>query len=525
MSHLQKGIFVVATALVLSLPPALRLIPGLEIYDEKRLLQVALLLLVGLFFVGTPHINLCAGSIQDENNNKEELLPPLAKWGIALFLLLGLLSTAVNGIWYHGLQQLSLYILLFAFLLFTAGIARQSSRRFTQFMALLLLLFGGLYALRFFMGYGMYQLEYLNFPLWPDEMQNASLYGWANIRFFNQTQVWTLPLLVLFACGVKNPPRVPNPWRIGIKYFFFFLSALWVCFILESGGRGVTIALLIAPCISLIVFKERAHRYIKTYLMAIVTGVALKFILFDWLAGGGISRTLFKEGSGGRLQYWPEVIQAALQQPFLGYGPMSVALVDGIIVHGSPHNSVIQLLYEFGIPAMLIAVGLVLWGLVSWIKQSRESGVEFSHSEDSLSTEKMNASNMNIRIALSTSLLAGAGYSLFSGVIVTPLSQLWMVLVAGWALGIYRLQEAGRRGQEERRDKSRPYGKLIFKALVIAAVVFMSYSLVRDVPNLEENQRYYFETQESRKYHPRFWQQGKIDPSPNPFPIPGKTPK
>lgn len=59
----------------------------------------------------------------------------------------------------------------------------------------------------------------------------------------------------------------------------------------------------------------------------------------------------------------------------------------------------------------------------------------------SLQRESTDFSNNEsvIRIGILTSLLAGLGYSLFSGVIVMPLSQLWMVLIGG---GVRNLPES-----------------------------------------------------------------------------------
>ena len=136
--------------LVLAVLPSLHIFPALEVYDEKRLFQVVLLLVVGLLFVGTRLI----ASLQDgesDNNARPYVMNSVATWGIAFFMLLGIVSIWLNGGWYYGLQELSLYILLFAFMLFTAHIYVYTSdsitasdgiaynRPFEKGMALLLL--------------------------------------------------------------------------------------------------------------------------------------------------------------------------------------------------------------------------------------------------------------------------------------------------------------------------------------------------------------------------------------------------
>ena len=506
--------------LVLAVLPSLHIFPALEVYDEKRLFQVVLLIFVGLFFVGRRLI----ASLQDDesdNNARPYVMNSVATWGIAFFMLLGIVSIWLNGEWYYGLQELSLYILLFAFMLFTAHIYVYTSdsitasdgiaynRPFEKGMGLLLLLFGGLYALKFFVGYGMHW--FIDYPLWPGARYQNTYFGFANMRFFNQVQVWTLPLFVIWAVSLKKPPGFLKPRRFKIKYCFFFLAAFWWCLIIRSAGRGATLSLLVAAVIVLIIYKQKSHSYIKHYIGAFISGFILKVLLFDLNSGGASAKSLVRGGTG-RLETWSSMIQASFSKPILGYGPMSTAEWNGIISLAHPHNSVVQLLYEYGWPTMLIAVGLISWGLYRWFNQMSGRSMERSHgSEQKAINGKPSGRSMLrpniVKIGVSTSLLAGLGYSLFSGVMVMPLSQLWLVLIGGWALGIYIMNKSNKSKSDVPSFKN--VASLTFKGFVLAATLFLSYSLISDVPQLKENQQQYRQ-EHGGKYHPRFWQQGKI---------------
>lgn len=204
MIRWQHIIFFGGLAFVLAVLPSLYNFTSLEIYDEKRVFQAGLLILVGLLFIftvifkrPTPDLHR-KHSAQITPSEEGTLLPKVAFLSIGLFLVLGLLRTWVNEIWYYGLLQLSIYLLLFVFFLYTARLYRQNPSLFLKGVWLVLFLFAGLYTLKFFIETGLHLWWPFPYPLWPDENQNAALYGWANIRFFNQVQAWTLPLLVLF---------------------------------------------------------------------------------------------------------------------------------------------------------------------------------------------------------------------------------------------------------------------------------------------------------------------------------------
>lgn len=256
----------------------------------------------------------------------------------------------------------------------------------------------------------------------------------------------------------------------------------------------------------------------------------MKFLLFNlFVVGGETAESLIRGGSSGRISIWTKTLTDISHKPLLGYGPMHFAILNPRYNVASPSNSLLHIIYEFGIPAAIIAAGLVAWALVAWFKQHHQPEPAAGNvPQKNTLRPKMNRAFLNmsfwpglttgdrhgVRIGISTALLAGLGYSLLSGVIVMPFSQLWMALIAGWALGIYWTHSGREKSNDKQQHSHQPlrlFKRGVAGLIILAAVGFMSYSLAKDVSGLKEN-RIYYEMHYSLTLHPRFWLQGKILP-------------
>lgn len=473
------GVFIVLVVL-----PSLHILPFLEVYDEKRIFQVGLLLLVGLLFAAGLHATERDKLLGSTTSLQGIDIPYVAKLGVAGFIVLGFVSIWINGNWYYGFQELSLYVLLLVFLLSTANLCVQNLDHFNKGMVLLLLGFGGLYALKFFIGYGMSM--FINYPLWPGWKYESRFFGWAHPRFFNQVQVWTLPLFMTGLINFKNKFKT-------ITIVFGFLSVIWWCLLFASGARGAILSLLASALICFLIFRKHKKNWLKYFCFTLIGGLVSYFFLFKlFITTTSTTVSVARTTSSWRIYVWSETLDGIYEKLLLGYGPHKFASIQNEITEWAhPHNSVLQIGYEYGIPALFIVLGLILWGYYKWYIQT--------------STTELSDDESVIRIGISMSLLAGLGYSLLSGVIVMPLSQLWMVLIGGWALGVYWSQDAKCKMQGKRSLVQ----KWFFRSAIITAVVFLSYSMIYDVPKLKKNQQGYIEKY-GAIYHPRFWQQGKI---------------
>ena len=309
--------------------------------------------------------------------------------------------------------------------------------------------------------------------------------GFSNIRFFNQLQSWTLPLIVvpLILYAQKN-----KGYFAGI----LLISACWWLLLLISGSRGTMLAMAVAMIASLVIYKKDAITWLRLQVIAAIMGITLYTLLFyiiPFLLAVEISDTSITRSSSvnARFYLWERAWYFIQQNPFLGIGPMNYACDPQNLIAAHPHNSVLQVATEWGIPAAVITLFIFLYGLYFWIKRNNQSLPE--------KTTK----SLNIRIALFASLIAGTTHSLFSGVIVMPVSQIMMILTIGWMIGIHF-------SSRPQRKKSNITSTL-FPCIVIISISFLVIGINQSPPPKEAME---VQNLTASKFIPRFWQQGKI---------------
>ena len=239
----------------------------------------------------------------------------------------------------------------------------------------------------------------------------------ANRRFFGQVASMVVPLLAfpLLRGGLSKAAHVA----------LFGLLTVWWMLVIASGTRGTWVALVLASGV-LAVFAWRASRgWIRLQLMALAGGASLFAIFFIWLPGqlalhASIENRLANISTlSARDELWAVAWTQVQAHPWLGVGPMHLAAIP--MTHGAhPHNSVLQLAAEWGVPAAIALLVPALIGVLRLLRKLREE-----------------ASPDILLVCLAASLLAAAAQSMVDGVIVIPYTQTWLALVAGWALGVY----------------------------------------------------------------------------------------
>lgn len=455
------------------LVPTLSFIPSLGPFNEKRVLQIGVL----VAFAGGL---LVSRSIRRRWLTTFYSLPRLARWGLSGVLGLGLLSSALSPAPFYAVLEVGHFLLLFV----AAGVVASEIRRAPTWTQRVLLgmvgVSGALYAVYFGMGYGV-QLAMGNSKLWPDAATN-----FGNIRFFNHYQTWTIPLLAGILLAVPRKLRM-------LRGSLFAIAALWWALVLASGVRGTIVGMVVAAVGVALLFRRRAHRWLLVQGAALLAGVALFYLLFsigDASVGAPPSAERFGEGSSGRLQYWRVCLEMLGAHPWLGAGPMHFAWPPYQFTEpASPHSALMQWLAEWGLPSTLIMAGFVVWGGWRYMLQERE---QF---EDSTNI---------IGIAVVASLLAGAAHSLVSGIMLAPLSQMCLVLVVGWAWGRY--QPSNR--TEDADPSLRALAVLC--ALLLGSMVVVGSSLT-DLSVTEERRSAFEKSADHRnRFAPRYWAQGYI---------------
>ncbi|WP_041408676.1 O-antigen ligase family protein [Shewanella sp. MR-4] len=231
------------------------------------------------------------------------------------------------------------------------------------------------------------------------------IYGYVNVRFFNQLQVMMVPLLLLpfFSSELK---------RFSVMSLIL-ISLHWMV-LLQTEARGAMVSLISAMVlISFFLGADIRKSLIAVVCRAILLGISLwlLFIVIIPILIMGDNFAHLRGGSSGRLDLWMYVVNNISEHLLLGHGPMAFAWAENKpLPHAHPHNSVMQLLYEYGV---VVCMGTILW-----------VGSYLANLLASLKQET-NVNQLPIIMSLLTALI----YSLFSGVVVMPFAQLLLVFV------------------------------------------------------------------------------------------------
>lgn len=465
------GVVGVYVAVVPSITP----VTSLGIYNEKRVLQIAILGVAGC-------VLLLSRDSRREWLTTFRTIPFMARLGLGVVLALGIISAAQAPASGSAFLEVGHFVLLFLLAGIVAAVARHSPRRTGALILGTVVLSALLYAVHFSVSYGVYLLL-------PElEVGRQTLSGFGNVRFLNQYQTWTLPLLGGIVLAIPSRHRIA-------RAVVFGLVVLWWTFIFASMVRGTLVADLIAFGIVGLLFGRRAVRFIGVQGAGLVMGFGLYLLLFSWGDGGS---TVFAEEidrSGSvflRLNHWQICLEMVTAHPFLGAGPMHYAWPPiNFMPPASPHSAFFQWLGEWGIPSTLIMGSLTVWSGWRWIQQERTAAI--------FADSRSNA----VRVALVASVLAGAAHAKVSGLIVTPVSQVLLVLVGGWAWGRYRHAKSS-------SAVPTTSAHVALCVLLVAAVAIVGGRSAYDLSVADERQSAFAEAGDHGRYSPRYWTQGYL---------------
>ena len=315
--------------------------------------------------------------------------------------------------------------------------------------------------------------------IWPEPF-----FGFSNIRAFNQYQLWTVSLLCLPLLEFKIE-------RTSIRVWLFVVLAGWWVLLFASASRGVLLAWLIAMLVTAGCYRQLAWPLLRLQLTSFITGLSCYGLLFHllpfFLVGGISTGTIIRETTSDRIGLWRQAGAMIQTHPWFGVGPMHYAWYPNAIA-AHPHNSVLQLAAEFGLPATLLMLAMAGYGVFCWLKRFNAVTLQTSTDRD-------------FAVVLFFTLVANACYSLVDGVIVMPLSQMMMAVVIGLMLGLY-----GDGHQQSNRVCSKYFVHQIFAGVILIAMVWSV--LPELLPRLLGNEKMI--PMDYQTMGPRFWQEGGI---------------
>ena len=134
--------------------------------------------------------------------------------------------------------------------------------------------------------------------------------------------------------------------------------------------------------------------------------------------------TIMRETTNDRIGLWSVALDLVLKHPIFGVGPMQYVWHYPTNAH--PHNSLLQLASEWGLPATLIILLISVYGIHKWLTRFNKNKLISS-----------NKSDANLTILLFFTVVANFVYSLVDAVIVMPISQVMMFITIGLMIGHY----------------------------------------------------------------------------------------
>jgi O-antigen ligase len=312
------------------------------------------------------------------------------------------------------------------------------------------------------------------------------LTGFSNRRFYGQFQTFTLPLLAL----PLLMPKLSRSVRGGV----FALLCVWWLIAISGGTRGTWLGMGTAGVL-LAMLGPLGRRWLVWQLAAAGGGLLLYGLWFTVLAGY-LGIEMISSASdrltttlSGRGPIWWQAWHMIVERPWLGFGPMQFAdIPNDIATH--PHQAILQWASEWGVPSTLCVAAMAWRGSRATIGVLRER-ISSTQCADVM------------RLCLFAALVGALAQSMVDGVIVMPISQLWLALVVGWLMALHAWRVPVVSGL--------PLLATTWKAASVLAVGLLIFVAVRDVPYIKQaQQRFIGDTH--KHLQPRFWAQGRITP-------------
>lgn len=402
-SILQALVIAIYVAFII-FSPSLHFMPNfMFLHDSQRLLQLILLVFVllnSMLIMQAP----C------------NLMPIEKKSRCAFYILLILagISSFLSQNPRHAMIEVSIFAALAYLSLFFASLYLKNKELFISRLMLGLWISITLYLFAFYVGYITACAN--RTPLdWP-----APILGFNNVRSFNQYQLWGLGLAYL--------PLLTHDLKKKIRLSLNLLLVCWWIILFYSASRGVLVAWFVGIAITALIYRKVTMPFLRLQLIHIVAGFCAYLLLFKiaphLIQMDLVAREIVRSSTNDRTELWEIAIDMTRNYPIFGAGPMHYPWFGPSKFH--PHNSVLQLTSEWGLPATFIMLALAGYGVISWLERFNAKQIEANANID-----------RNFAILLFFTICTNAAYSLVDGVIVMPMSQVMMFTVIGIMIGQY----------------------------------------------------------------------------------------
>lgn len=416
------------------------------------------------------------------------LLPRWSRWVLAAIFVLGGLSALQAPLLRWALLEWGLSLLLLISTFVVAAARRELGERIDIVLVLLFFSTALAYAVT---TCSIYFAMLLVGPTYRLGFDVRELYtGFSNIRFFGCVQTMLLPFLLL--------PALYWGKTLTHRALLWSVPAIWWMLAIGSGTRGTWAALIVGVIAVLCVGGGCGRKWVFWQFGVFLSGLIIYALFILGLPQLLESPATFINRTGdivslsSREVIWSLAWQFSSEKPWLGVGPMHFAYWENAIA-AHPHNAVLQWLAEWGIPAGLLFTGLWVAGgiaLTVYVRRTAEQGEDRARF---------------FRAALLAALTGASAQAMVDGVMVMPVSQMLLVLLAGWAMGMMP------------RSQLSPVASIVERTLLRLAMIFatmaIAYGAAPEIGDLARRQKIYLEERyETGRLLPRFWTQGWIRP-------------
>lgn len=304
--------------------------------------------------------------------------------------------------------------------------------------------------------------------------------GFDNPRFYGQFQTILIPVLhgLIFQKNWHN--RLFNR-----KTLATILVLQWLI-VWALAGRGVMLGLFAANLGLFVISGLKYKKLLLQTVLCSVVGFLLYQLLFFYVPGwAGLEQEIpsgLRFGLSKREVLWNGAWQMIQSNPFLGIGPLHFSAVwNHIGAH--PHQAVLQFAAEWGIPATLLFLLVIIRSMSRGIIVVREQ-------------------TMHLDAGLWLALFASLILAQVDGVFAMPYTEGWLAVISGLALARWKKPD-------NPKNHLRTWYKYIFHILLAFSVVIIIKVLIIDTPSLHESSKHFYE-KNNISSPPRFWDQGWI---------------
>ena len=323
-------------------------------------------------------------------------------------------------------------------------------------------------------------------------LNRAELFiGYDNYRFFNHVQSAAVPLAVL---AMTVAPR--RGWQRGVAWF---AAIGGFALLFTAAGRGTLVGIVAGAVAIGALFGRASFATLRNLAVAAALGLLLFALLF-WLLPLLTGMTPeFSEGYYGarmgsieaRFFLW-RIAQSYIERsPWLGIGPMHYAHFHNPEA-AHPHNVYLQVAAEWGVPMLLLLLGLGTLALCRFARAVRCCP---------------DARQRDCGIGLFLACVAIAVDGLFSGNFVMPVSQVWIAFTFGWAMAWTAAQHGAARAAPAEGDRRFPLGRTAALGLLVSQL-WLVWSVWPEVRHLDEHVKQTMERVPNATMNPRFWSHG-----------------